>query len=102
MDVLTQFIGAPANALTLLIVGGVLFFQLIDRGYLKIGKTDSFSAKIDKLAQYANHDTTERLDRLIAMEEKEHEAAQITRDTLLRISLTLESLERSGVKCRKE
>lgn len=104
MEILTQLIGAPANALTLLIAAGILFIQMLDKGLIRIGKNQA--EKVPewgrKLTQYANHDTTERLDRLIEMEEKEHESAQVTRDTLVKMTLILEGMERNGLKCRKE
>lgn len=55
-----------------------------------------------RLVQYANHDTTERLDRLIEMEEKEHEAADQMRDTLRAIDSTLREFKEYGVKLRKD
>lgn len=58
--------------------------------------------EINRLAEYANHDTTDRLNTLIAMEEKEHEAAQETRDHLMSISRTLSEIKEYGLPCRNK
>ncbi len=54
------------------------------------------------LTRYANHDTTERLNRLIEMEEKEHILNDKIRETLRDIGSTLSELKEYGIKCRKE
>lgn len=103
MEILASLIGAPVNALTLIIAVGILVFLLADRGLLKIGKNGKTEGnRIDRLANYYNHDLTEKLDRLLSMEEKEHEAAQQTRDALVKVTLILEALQRDGVRCRKD
>ena len=117
MEILTQFIGAPVNAVTLLIVGGILFFNLLDRGLLHIGKEkDSSITEVirkngttngekvpewaAKLIQYTNHETTDRLNRLIAMEEREHEQADQMREVMRDILRTLQEFREYGIPCR--
>lgn len=95
MDTLISLIGAPANALTLLIAAGVLFFQLVDRGYLKVGKSQSEVVPdwAKRLIAYNNHETTEhhrethqKLDDLAALARDSH--------TLLK------DFDKHGVVCR--
>ena len=62
----------------------------------------SLSGKMDRLSSYYNHDTTEKLERLIQMEEKEHEANDNLRSTLKDISNALSNLDKYGVHCRKD
>ena len=101
MDTLISLIGAPANALTLLIACGVLFFQLVDRGLLKIGKNMSLGSRMDSLTQYANHETTKRLDDLIAMEKKEHEEYDQMREIMREVHAMLKEFKEYGIKLRK-
>jgi len=84
---------------------GALFFKesLVEFVNAKLGiKKEKVPEWGRNLTKYANHDTTERLNRLIEMEEKEHEGAQTMRDTLVKMSYVLENMERNGIKCRKE
>lgn len=55
-----------------------------------------------RLVQYANHDTTAKLDKLIAMEEKEHESNDFLRETLKDLATSLREFKEYGIKCRKE
>lgn len=66
MEILASFVGAPVNALTLLIAAGVLFFQLVDRGLLKIGKSgaERVPGWAQRLDSYFNHETTDTFKRI--------------------------------------
>lgn len=55
----------------------------------------------ERLIQYANHDTTAKLDKLISMEEKEHEQADQVRQSLAGIDRTLGEFREYGVKIRQ-
>lgn len=95
MDTLISLIGAPANALTLLIAAGVLFFQLVDRGYLKVGKPQSEQtpAWAEELMAYYNHDTTEHQEQA---ERKLDLIVSITRDS----HSLLKDFDKHGITCR--
>jgi len=56
----------------------------------------------EKLTQYANHDTTERLEKLLRMEESEHEKYDEFRKTLINIDKTLLEFKEYGIRVRKE
>ena len=92
-----------------LIIGLVLalFFKesLAEFIRAKLGLGDakeSVPAWGQRLIQYANHDTTEKLDKLIAMEEKEHEHAEALRENIRGIDRTLGEFREYGIKIRKE
>lgn len=69
---------------------------------LGIDSKEKVPAWGQRLVQYANHDTTERLDKLIAMEEKEHEQADAMRASLSGIDRTLAEFREYGVRMRKD
>ena len=58
------------------------------------------TADINRLAEYANHDTTERLERLLEMGEKHQMNATETRDSLRDIGRTLSEIKTYGIPCR--
>lgn len=95
MDTLISLIGAPANALTLLIAAGVLFFQLVDRGYLKVGRPQSEQtpAWAQNLMEYFNHDTTEHHE---ATNRKLDDIAILARDS----HALLRDFDKHGIRCR--
>jgi hypothetical protein len=59
------------------------------------------TSEINRLAEYANHDTTERLNLLIEMEKAEHENSKETRDILKDIGRTLSEMKEYGIPCRE-
>lgn len=69
---------------------------------LGISQEEKVPAWGARLVEYANHNTTAKLDKLIAMEEKEHEAADQFRDTLRGIDRTLSEFREYGIKVRKD
>lgn len=86
---------------------GALFFKETLTSFIraKLGlseKDEEVPAWGARLTQYANHDVTEKLDRLISMEEKEHEAADGVRETLRGIDRTLGEFREYGIKVRKD
>ena len=58
------------------------------------------TSKLTELTQYANHDTTERLERLIAMEETEHKNMQEFRESIKDLARTLNEIKEYGIPCR--
>ena len=86
---------------------GALFFKETLTSYIRgvLGLSDKEEKVPEwgaRLVQYANHDTTDKLNKLIAMEEKEHEAADQMRETMKDIGTTLKEFKEYGVKIRKE
>ncbi len=87
----------------------VLFFKESLMGFInsKLGKSDApawgerATKELSRLTQYANHDTTDRLNTLIEMEKLEHASAQEMRDTMKDIGRTLEEIKTYGIVCRK-
>lgn len=99
------------NVLTFFIVAVIFAFQLIEKGYLRIGnfiqKKDEKSTEVipvwaSRLTQYVNHDTTAKLDGL-----------QKSIDTLCtkfddhvrqhdRTNYILEAIQRDGITCRNK
>lgn len=57
---------------------------------------------IDRLTSYYNHDLTDKLDRILTAEEKEHDANQATREVLVDIRNSLANIEKYGVNCRHD
>ncbi len=112
----TSFVGAPANALTLLIAAGLLFFHLVDKGYIKINigkngngttpvlkdketdagmrnmlqplilKMDELLGSQGQLAVHFNHETTELLAEI--------------RDGIIKLNQTHANYEIIGIKTR--
>lgn len=105
----TGLIGAPVNALTLLMVVGLIIFQLADKGLLKIGrigeeKTPQWARRLDA---YFNHDTTSHhietqrlLNELIQQGERNAGAVTEVRDYIRDSSKVLERIDRDGVRCK--
>lgn len=58
------------------------------------------SDRISQLAQYANHDTTERLDMLLKLEEKEHQDQKEFRDIMKDMARDIQEIKTYGIKCR--
>lgn len=58
------------------------------------------TADINRLAQYANHDTTERLERIIDLNNEHQRYTLETRDSLKDISRTLAEIKTYGIPCR--
>lgn len=104
MDALSAILNIPIlQAFLLVLVIGVAERVGIPvvagiKGLLKMESKDS---TVDRLAGYYNHDLTEKLDRILSAEEKEHEANQGTRDVLVDIRNSLANIEKYGVNCRK-
>lgn len=91
---------------------GALFFKetLVEYINTKLGlnKEEKIPKWASRLQLYFNHDTTEhhkathqRLEKLIQMEEKEHERADEVRESLKGIDRTLAEFREYGVKIRK-
>lgn len=116
MDIsdIVSFIGTPINALTLIVVGMMLFFQLVDRGYLRIGKNvnpdeeislsdketilsgiDVLTESVNRLAQYANHDTTALLTSIV-------DRVDELRACIGKLNTKLDEIQKYGVKILKE
>ena len=88
-----------------------LFFKesLMSYVNMKLGReTDTpewgkkATTEINRLAEYANHDTTERLNRLIEMEEKESMERQEFRDSIREVNRTLQEIQRYGIPCNNK
>lgn len=56
----------------------------------------------ERLVQYANHDTTDRLNELIEMEKQEHLNNDILRETMRDMNRTLLEIKEYGVPIRKK
>lgn len=68
----------------------------------KLGVKERVPGWGQRLVQYANHDTTERLNKLIEMEEKEHEQQDTTRDLIREGNGILREIKEYGVRIRKD
>jgi hypothetical protein len=114
MDALIQFIGAPVNALTVIMVIGLIIVQLADKGLLKIGKwggqkeeqTPQWAKRLDA---YFNHDTTSHhvetqrlLNELIQQGGRNQEGMSEIRDYIRDSSKVLERIDREGVRCKPQ
>ena len=107
--ILATFIGAPVNGLTLVMVVGLIIFQLADKGLLKIGrmgeeKTPQWAKRLDA---YFNHDTTSHhietqrlLNELIQQGERQSYSMTEVRDYIRDSSKVLERIDREGVRCK--
>lgn len=96
-----------------LLIAVVLLFLFQDEIRVKLfgrkaGETDT-PEWAGRLEDYFNHETTkhnkdtnDKLDRLLAMEEKEHEANQALRETLQNINNTLQNFDKYGIPCREK
>lgn len=86
---------------------GTLFFKESIMAFIntKLGREDTpawgkkATSEINRLAEYANHDTTERLNRLIEMEEKETLERQELRDIMKDMNRTLQEIRQYGIPC---
>ena len=85
---------------------GALFFKetltVYVRGVLGLKDKENVPLWGQKLTQYANHETSAKLDKLIAMEEKEHEQADRVRESLRGIDHTLGEFREYGIRIRKD
>lgn len=88
MEHLLSLIGAPVNAITLIIAVGILVIMLADKGLLGVtlGKKDPITKRMDSLIEYVNHRETEKLDKLIEIGE---ETRQVMKE-----------LKEYGIRCR--
>ena len=89
----------------------VLFFKesLMTIIHSKLGTTPKTpnwgieaTEKINRLAGYTNHDTTERLEKLIRMEETEHQSMQEFRESIKDMARTLNEIKEYGIPCREK
>lgn len=87
----------------------LLFFKesLVSYVNAKLGREDGTPSwgrkatdEINRLAEYANHDTTERLNKLIEMEEKESIERQEFRDSMRDMHRTLQEIKEYGIPCK--
>lgn len=107
--IIAAFIGAPVNALTLILVVGLIVVQLADKGLLKIGrmgeeKTPQWAKRLDA---YFNHDTTSHhvetqrlLNELIQQGDQAQRGMTEVRDYIRDTSKVLERIDREGVRCK--
>lgn len=90
----------------LLIIGLILalFFKESLTSFInaKLGVKERVPEWGARLVQYANHNTTDALNRLIDMEEKEHLNNDILRESIRTMNTTLLEFKEYGVKIRKE
>lgn len=106
-----MFEGFSFQELLIFLLLGALFFKeqiwaLIESRLGVKNLEEKKPVWASSLEGYFNHDTTEfhtkthdKLDRLLLMEEKEHEASAEMRDTLKDIGNTLKNIDRYGVRC---
>ncbi len=85
---------------------GALFFKetIIEYVNAKLGKEKEEKVPQwgQRLVQYANHDTTERLIELIEMEKQEHLDADVMRETMRDMNRTLLEIKEYGIKVRRD
>jgi len=110
MEILTHI---GQNFEEYLIVGllVILFFKESLMSYInaKLGIKDTVpewgekaTSELNRLAEYANHDTTERLNKLIEMEEKESVERQEFRDNMRDMNRTLQEIQKYGIPCNNK
>jgi len=90
MEHLLSLIGAPVNAITLIIAVGILIIMLADKGLLGVtlGKKDPITKRMDSLIEYVNHRETEKLDRLI--------------EVSIETNQLIKEIAKYGIKCSKD
>jgi len=106
----TSLLGAPVNALTLIMVVGLIITQLADKGLLRIGKQppkEKVPEWAKRLDAYFNHDTTNHhvetqrlLHEIIELQGKQSQANIEIRDYIRDSSKVLERIDRDGVRCK--
>jgi hypothetical protein len=109
-QVFASLIGAPVNALTLVMVVGLIVTQLADKGLLRIGKQapkERVPEWAKRLDAYFNHDTTSHhvetqrlLNEVITLQGKTSESMGEIRDYIRDSSKVLERIDREGVRCK--
>lgn len=100
-----EFINHFQEYLIMVLIGALFFKETLVsfvRARLGLQKEETTPAWGERLTQYANHDTTERLDRLIEMEEKEHHAADSMRELVKEGNGYLREMKEYGVRLRKD
>lgn len=100
-----DFINHFQEYLILGLIGALFFKESLSefiRAKLGLETEEEVPLWGQRLTQYANHDTTDKLDRLLAMEEKEHEQAEQLRRSLASIDRTLGEFREYGIKLRKD
>lgn len=88
----------------------VLFFKESLMSYInsKLGLSDApewgkkATDEIARLSEYTNHETTERLNRLIEMELEEAKERQELRDSMRDINRTLQEIQKYGLPCNNK
>ena len=60
------------------------------------------NGKVDHLVNYYNHDLTGKLDRLLEMEEREHERADKQSQINTEILWHLKELRENGIDCKNK
>lgn len=90
MEHLLSLVGAPVNAITLVIAVGILIIMLADKGLLGVtlGKKDPITKRMDSLIEYVNHRETEKLDRLI--------------EVSIETNQLIKEIAKYGIKCSKD
>jgi len=90
MEHLLSLIGAPVNAITLIIAVGILIIMLADKVLLGVtlGKKDPITKRMDSLIEYVNHRETEKLDRLI--------------EVSIETNQLIKEIAKYGIKCSKD
>lgn len=108
---LLHHIGENFNQYLIVLLLIVLFFKesLMSIIHSKLGTTPKIptwgveaTEKINRLTEYANHDTTERLEKLIKMEESEHQSMQEFHDSIKDMARTLNEIKEYGIPCREK
>lgn len=99
-DFLTKLLGAGGGISFMGLLGVGIYFW--STGKIKIGESaNEMPEWASNLVQHFNHDTTEMLQRLISMEEKEKEEADKSRDVQKDILRTLAEIQKYGLPCDK-
>lgn len=108
LETLLHSIESNFHEYLIVVLIAVLFFKESIVAFInsKLGRESSpewskkTNEKIDRLTQYANHDTTAKLDELIEMEKVSAQNDKEVRDLLKDIGRSLEEIKTYGIKCR--
>lgn len=113
----TSLVGAPVNALTLLIASGLLFFHLVDKGYIKvnIGKNGNGAPPTSPATKEVMADNRNALQPLLSKMDEllgnqgqlaghfNHETTELLteiRDGIVRLNQKHDNYEIIGIKTR--
>lgn len=107
METLLSLIGSPVNAVTFFVASGVLFFQMVDRGLIKIGKNNKERVPLwaQRLDAYYNHNTTKQNTEILGALSKLNDRIE-SHNTMEQESLYIlkdikEDLRNGAIKCSK-